>query len=194
MRQLWSGFFMLILFMLVVSAPAATIDKNKYYYIKSVISGDNDKGYWDLPGGGRKYKQGDDLHLWAIDRGDDRKYIITQSEDGWFYISPVNALSGGVIRGTVDVAGATVQNGSRLYVMDIKFTDNYSQLFKFTDTGDGKFRIYVNKGGGKKILCAEGGADKNGTPVIALDENDNPACHWQFIEAGRVERTFTSGL
>lgn len=164
-----------------------TIDRNRYYYIKSVLSDDNDKGYWDLSGAGKIYINGDNLHLWAIDKGDDRKYMITSAGEGWDYISPANAASGGVFRGTVEVAGEPVKNGSKLYITDTKLTDISSRQFKIKDIGDGKAKIYAKKGNGKKIVCAEGNTDRNGTAVIVLDDNENPACQWRFIEAERTD-------
>jgi len=187
MRLLHLKYFITALFIMIFSYPAMTVDRNRYYYIKSVISGDRNRGYWDLPGGGRRYKKGDDLHLWAFDKGDDRKYMITPAGNGWDYISPANAASDGAFSGTVDVAGESVQNDSRLNIMDLKLTDSSSQQFKVKDIGDGKSKIYINAGDGKKIICAKDGADKNGTPVIVLDDNDNPACQWRFIEPEKLE-------
>ncbi len=187
MRGFHFKYFIPVLFVLILSGSAMTAHSNRYYYIKSVISGDRNRGYWDLPGGGRRYKKGDDLHLWAFDRGDDRKYMITPAGNGWDYISPANAACGDVFCGTVDVAVESMQNGSKLNIMDLKLTDNPGQLFKVSDIGDGKFKIYINGGGGKKIICTENGADKNGTSVIVLDDNDNPACQWRFIEPEELE-------
>jgi len=172
--------------LLIISTAAATVEKNRYYYIKSVISGDEDKGYWDLPGGGRRYKNGDDLHLWAFDKGDDRKYMFTPAGNGWDYISPGNAASGLEFSGTLEAEYNTAENRSGLFVRDASPTDNSSRQFKVKDTGEGKFKIYINSGNKKRILCAESGSAKNGTPVIILDDNDTPACLWRFIEMKRA--------
>ncbi len=185
MKILWFKHLIAILSVFTILNAAETIEMNKYYYIKSVLSGKEDKGYWDLPGGGRDFKQGDDLHLWAFDKGADRRYMITPAGNRWVYISPANAAIDGIFRGTVEVEGTALKNGSKLYINETKLTGNSSQQFKVKDTGDGKFKIYVNSGDMKKIICADGGTDKNGTSVIVLDDNDNPACQWRFIESGR---------
>ncbi|PKL18079.1 MAG: hypothetical protein CVV49_07780 [Spirochaetae bacterium HGW-Spirochaetae-5] len=175
-------FFIITLPLLLISNTPASIENNKYYYIKSVVSGDADRGYWDLPGGGRRYKNGDDLHLWAFDKGDDRKYMITPAENGWNYISPASAASGTLFYGTVSIAGNTIEEGSKLDVRDIQLTDNTNQLFKVKHIGEGRFMIFVNSNGGGKVICTEGGADKNGTSVIVMNENSTPSCQWRFIE------------
>ncbi len=174
---------LIIPLILIITNETMTIEKNRYYYIKSVLSGDQDKGYWDLSGFGRSYIKDDPLHLWAFDKGDDRRYMITPAGNGWYYISPRNAASGRVFRGTVDVAGENIQNGSKLKISDNRETGNSSRQFKIKDIGEGKSKIYVNRSDGKKIVCAEGNTDKNGTAVIVLDDNENPSCQWRFIEA-----------
>lgn len=184
---------MLILFLLVIfSGTAMTVDANKYYYIKSVISGDEDRGFWDLPGGGG-FKKGERLQLWSFDKGDDRKYMITPAGNGWSYLSPKNAAFGRLFRGNVDVSDGKVKNGSKVHIWDVKLTKNANQQFKFKSLGGGKYKIYVNQGGGKKILCAANDSDANGTYVVPWDDNDRPACQWKFIEAGNAGILYGAG-
>ena len=158
----------------VLSSTATSIEKDKYYHIKSVLSGDEDRGFWDLPGGGG-YKKGEVIQLWSFDQGEDRKFMITPAGNGWNYLSPKSASFGRIFRGNVDVSDGNVTNGSRVHLWDVKLKDNSNQQFKFIDTGEGKYKIYVNRGGGKKILCAAGRSDANGTPVVPWDDHDTPA-------------------
>ncbi|PKL19300.1 MAG: hypothetical protein CVV49_01575 [Spirochaetae bacterium HGW-Spirochaetae-5] len=184
---------MLILFLLVIfSGTAMTIDAKKYYHIKSVLSGDDDRGFWDLPGGGG-FKKGERLQLWSFDKGDDRKYMITPAGNGWNYISPKNAAFGRLFRGNVDVSDGKVKNGSKVHIWDVKLSKNANQQFKFKSIGGGKYKIYVNQGGGKKILCADKDSDSNGTYVVPWDDNDRPACQWKFIEAGNAGILYGAG-
>jgi len=180
------------IFFALFPGAANSIDRDKYYHIKSVLSGDENRGFWDLPGGGG-FKKGERLQLWSFDKGDDRKYMITPAGNGWNYISPKNAAFGRAFRGAVDVSGKSISNGSRVIIWDWKLTDNSNQQFKFKDIGGGKHKIYVNRGGGKKILCASGDSDANGTSVEAWDDNDRPACQWKFIEAGNAGLLYGAG-
>jgi hypothetical protein len=76
---------------------------------------------------------------------------------------------------------------------DWKLRDNSNQQFKFRDIGGGKYKIYINRGGGKKILCANNDSDANGTFVVPWDDNDRPACQWKFIEAGNAGILYGAG-
>jgi len=174
------------------SISAMTIDRSKYYHIKSVLSGDEDRGFWDLPGN-TGYKKGAILQLWSFDKGDDRKYMITPAGNGWNYISPKNASFGRIFRGNVDVSDRSMKNGSKVHMWDVKLRDNSNQQFKFKDIGGGKYKIYVNRGGGKKILCAANNSDKNGTRVVPWDDNNRPACQWRIIEAGNAGILYGAG-
>lgn len=183
----------LAMFLLVIfSGTAMTIDSNKYYHIKSVLSGDANRGFWDLPGGGG-FKKGERLQLWSFDKGDDRKYMITPAGNGWSYIAPKNAAFGRAFRGAVDVSDRKIPNGSKVHIWDWKLRDNSNQQFKFKDIGGGKFKIYINRGGGKKILCANNNSDANGTHVVPWDDNNRPACQWKFIEAGNAGILYGAG-
>ena len=192
MKSIWVKIIFPILLLFILSIAAMTIEKDKYYHIKSVLSGDEDRGYWDLPGN-EGYKKGKVLQLWSFDNGDDRKFMITPAGNGWNYLSPKNASFGRIFRGNVDVSDGNVSNGSKVHIWDIKLKDNSNQQFKLVDIGDGKYKIYVNRGGGKKILCASGRSDADGTPVVPWDDHDTPACQWRLIEAGRAGIIYNAG-
>ncbi len=180
-------FCVIIAGVLILSSTALeAIDKGKYYYIKSALSGDADRGFWDLPGKGGGYKKGAVLQLWQHDGGDDRKFMITPAGNGWNYISPKNASFGRLFRGNVDVAGAKTDNGTKVAIWDVKLTKNRNQQFKIVSVGGGRYKIYVNEGGGKKILVAADNSDADGTRVVLWDDNDSLAAQWIFIEAGRA--------
>jgi len=182
----------LLAFITFFSISAMTVDRTRYYHIKSVLSGDEDRGYWDLPGN-TGYRKGAILQLWSFDKGDDRLYMITPAGNGWNYISPKNAAFGRLFRGNVDVSDGSVRNGSKVHMWDVKLTKNANQQFKFHDIGGGKYKIYINQGGGKKILCAANDSDKNGTPLVPWDDNNRPACQWRLIEAGRAGILYSAG-
>lgn len=181
-----------VLILLFIINTTIAVDNNKYYYIKSILSGDEDRGFWDLPGSGG-YKKGEVLQLWSFDNGDDRKFMITPAGNGWNYLSPKNASFGRIFRGNVDVSDGNVSNGSKVHIWDVKLKDNSNQQFKFVDIGGGKYKIYINRGRGKKILCASGRSDADGTPVVPWDDHDTPACHWKLIEAGRAGILYSAG-
>jgi hypothetical protein len=185
MKNILSLLITVGIFFTLLSGVATSIDRDKYYHIKSVLSGDEDRGFWDLPGGGG-FKKGERLQLWSFDKGDDRKYMITPAGNGWNYISPKNAAFGRAFRGAVDVSNRKIPNGSKVHIWDLKLRDNSNQQFKFKSLGGGKYKIYINRGGGKKILCANNDSDANGTYVVPWDDNDRPACQWKFIEAGNA--------
>ena len=105
-RVLKFCFFAVCLFFVSFTALEA-LDAGKYYYIKSALSGDADRGFWDLPGGGG-YKKGAVLQLYKHDGGDDRKFMITPAGNGWIYISPKNASFGRIFRGNVDVSNRII--------------------------------------------------------------------------------------
>ncbi len=182
----------LCIFLTFFTGIATSIDRDKYYHIKSVLSGDENRGFWDLPGGGG-FKKGERLQLWAFDKGDDRKYMITPAGNGWNYIAPKNAAFGRAFRGAVDVSDNKLKNGSKVHIWNWKLTDNSNQQFKFKEIGGGKYKIYINRGGGKKILCANNDSDANGTYVVPWDDNDRPACQWKFIEAGNAGILYGAG-
>jgi redox-sensitive bicupin YhaK (pirin superfamily) len=78
--------------------------------------------------------------------------MITPAGNGWNYISPKNASFGRLFRGNVDVSDSRVRNGSKVHIWDVKLRKNANQQFKFKDMGGGKYKIYINQGGGRKIL------------------------------------------
>ena len=184
--------FLILSIIAFFSISAMTLDKKKYYHIKSVLSGDENRGFWDLPGN-TGYRKRAVLQLWSFDKGDDRKYMITPAGNGWNYISPKNASFGRLFRGNVDVSDSRVRNGSKVHIWDVKLRKNANQQFKFKDVGGGRYKIYVNQGGGKKILCAANNSDKNGTRVVPWDDNNRPACQWRFIEAGNAGILYSAG-
>jgi len=181
-----------LFFLALFADNTLAVDAKKYYHIKSVLSGDEDRGFWDLPGGGG-FKKGTRLQLWSFDKGDDRLYMITPAGNGWNYIAPKNAAFGRAFRGAVDVSDRKIPNGSKVHIWDWKLRDNSNQQFKFKDIGGGKYKIYINRGGGKKILCANNNSDANGTYVVPWDDNDRPACQWKFIEAGNAGILYGAG-
>jgi hypothetical protein len=111
-----------------------SVDANKYYYIKSALSGDEDRGFWDLPGGGG-FKKGEKLQLWSLDKGDDRKYMITPAGNGWNYISPKNAAFGRIFRGAVDVSGTGISNGSKVIIWDWKIREQHQPAVQVQGCG-----------------------------------------------------------
>jgi len=187
-----SKIVLLLAIIALFSVSAMTVDRTKYYHIKSVLSGDEDRGFWDLPGN-TGYRKGAVLQLWSFDKGDDRLYMITPAGNGWNYVSPKNAAFGRLFRGNVDVSDGSVRNGSKVHMWDVKLRNNSNQQFQFRSIGSGKYKIYVNRGGGKKILCAANNSDKNGTPVVPWDDNNRPACQWRLIEAGRAGLLYRAG-
>ena len=54
-------------------------------------------GFWDVPGGDPQYNQGQNIQVWAMDSGADRKFLFypDRTRNGYYYILPAHALKAG---------------------------------------------------------------------------------------------------
>lgn len=176
-----------VLFILIFTAITVyALNMRKYYYIKAYNSKAENAGYWDLPGKNPRYKKGARIQLWSMDGGNDRKYMLTPNGKGWSYISPKNASFGRIFRGTVDIFGKKVSQGSKVGIWKTKIRKHDNQRFKFRKVGDGVYKIYTKASGGKFIICTDRNSYRNGTKLIVKRDNNSSWCRWRFIEAGGV--------
>ena len=162
----------LVVFFTGVSAFAAGFEKpptGKYFYIKSVQAGNKNLGFWDQPGKKRKFRQGDNLALYARDYNIDQKFRFISAGGGWYYIVSRNG-------GYVDVAGGKNGNGVNMHI----WTGNRSpaQKFKFRHMGKGRWKIYTYW---RRAICTPRKYSNN-TNVHTWADHNGPWMEWYLID------------
>lgn len=156
----------------------------KYYYIKAYNSQAKDAGYWDLPGYNPKFKKGVRLQLYKYDKGKDRKFMLTPSGKGWYYISPKSTTFSRYFRGTVDIFGKKIRSGSKVGIWKTKYRQHDNQRFKLREVEKDVYKIFSKASGGNYIICTEKNSYANGTKLIVRKNNNSNWCKWYLIDAG----------
>ncbi len=142
------------------------------FFIQSALNyGQNNGGYWDVPGTPTTIVKGSNIQLWDMDGGIDRQFSLINSMMKGFYDIKV-----GNVR--VNIDGGKTANGTNVEVWDKD--GKPKQLFRFRHLGNGRFKIYGRNG---KSLCAAGRNSINGTNVHIWDDHDGPWMEWYLIDA-----------
>jgi hypothetical protein len=176
--------FCMILGLLVMAISgqaqdATVMPTEKAFYIQSAMNyGQNNGGYWDVPGGESNLKKSATIQVWDLDNGADRKYYLEDSDrDGYYEIKPAATSSSY----RIDVSGGEPsmnKNGANiaLWVQNNKDW----QKFRFRHLGDGRFKIYTTSG---MAICLAGRSNDNGSNVHLWEDHNGNWMEWHLIDA-----------
>lgn len=136
-------------------------------------------GYWDIPGDNPVYSSGQNIQVWALDQGQDRKFLIARDykNPGYYTISAMHARNA-----SVDVAGGVKKNGTNVQVANKNGSLTQSFTIKFLPNGNVK--IYDQNG---MALCLAGRSYANGSNVHIWEDHDGPWMEWVVITASTGE-------
>lgn len=149
------------------------IPKNEAFFIQSYQEyNKGNKGYWDIPGGEDKIKEGADIQVYELgDRAKDRRYIIENSPKAGFVRIHIDGVAG-----YIDIKSKKNSNGQNIHIWGPN--NDWNQNFSFKYLGNGRFKIYNEKG---KVLCLSGRNSANKTNVCIWDDHDGPWMEWVLI-------------
>lgn len=154
------------------------------FYIKSVKSALENKGYWDQPGLPNSYNAGDKISVYAKDCAIDQRFQFVPAGGGWYSIVSAN-------NGYVDSRDYTKINGTRLIITE---KNNAStQKFRINNLGEGRFKIYTYAG---KVVCLENRNSENGSSVSVWDDHNGEWMEWYFedVNTGKYFVTGFAGI
>jgi len=134
-------------------------------------------GFWDIPGYKPKYKQGQNIQVWAKDDGDDRKFVFypDKQNPGYYYIVPYFAQKNGA---RIDVSGNKKANGTNVQIWIANTSP--AQRFSVKYLPNGNVKIY-NKNG--QALCLDNRSYSNGTNVHTWEDHEGDWMEWVLIDA-----------
>lgn len=144
----------------------------KFYYIKSVASGNKDEGYFDLPGRNYRFKKGSKFQTWSKDTKVPHDQIFSFMYAGGDYCYIRSAS-----RGFIDVSGSKNADGVPLIAWSRNNSQN--QKFRLKHMGDGKWKIYTSWG---RVLATKGGKTNNGTPIHTWRDHTADNSMWYIID------------
>ena len=149
------------------------------FYIQAAEAFETGKdiGFWDVPGSNLEYRKGQNIQVWRMDNGADRKFLLypDRKREGYYYILPVHASKSG---GRLDVAGGIKGNGTNIQLWDAN--GSTSQSFRFQQLPNGNFKIFSHNG---MALCLAGRSYANGSNVHTWSDHDGHWMEWVLIKA-----------
>ncbi|HPJ43829.1 MAG TPA: RICIN domain-containing protein [Spirochaetota bacterium] len=171
-------FFSLLIFSEVKGAAAEfdTPPQNSFFYIKSVQSGNYNRGYWDQPGQKSRYKQGDNIAAWARDGRVDQMFTFKNAGGGWYYIISANG-------GYADVKGG--KNGDGVSIQVWTPNNTASQKFRFKHMGNGRWKIYT---AWNRAICLADRSDRNGSNIHTWGDHNGTWMEWYFEDSRTLAR------
>lgn len=147
----------------------------KRFFVQSAMNyGQNNGGYWDIPGMPSQIAKGSNIQVWDLDGGHDRMFTLYKSSISGFYEIQV----GNTLTSRVDIDGARSDNGTNVKVWERN--GNTAQMFRFHHLGQGRFKIFDYNG---KVVCLANRSNQNGANVHVWDNHDGPWMEWYLIDA-----------
>lgn len=147
----------------------------KEFWIQSAMNHGTAGGYLDVPGHPTTGQKGQDIKIWDIDNGPDRKFKLVPSTKYKGYYEIRSSLPGGM---TLDVSqAATHRKGANIQLW--KSNNSKAQQFLFKHLGNGKFKILTVD---NYPICLAARENKNGTNVIIWEEHDGAWTEWYLID------------
>jgi len=170
----------LLLSAITLSAQDATVlyDRKPYYIQSAMNFGQNDGGFWDIPGSPQKIDKRMNIQVWGLenDKSKDRKYyMLATDQEGYYEINPGWEKD---IR--IDISGgekSVKTNGANIATWTKNGKD--WQKFRFKHLGNGRFKIYTTAG---MVICLDGRKNTNGTNVHIWADHDGPWMEWYLID------------
>ncbi len=147
----------------------------KEFWIQSAMSHGTTGGCLDVPGHPTTGQKGQNIKIWDIDDGADRKFKLVPSKNYKGYYEIQNALSGGM---TLDVSQATTHTkGANIQLWERN--NSKAQQFLFKHLGNGKFKILTVD---NYPICLKGKNKANGTNVHIWEPHDGAWTEWYLID------------
>lgn len=172
-----SVYLVFIVLMLYVSITGQSINdlipKNESFFIQSAQEyGRSNKGFWDIPGGEDKIKEGADIQVYELsDKAKDRRYMIENSPKAGFVRIHIEGVAG-----YLDISSKKNNNGQKLHIWSPN--NDWNQNYSFKYLGNGRFKIYNEKG---KAICLSGRSSANKSDVTVWDDHDGAWTEWVLI-------------
>ena len=148
----------------------------KEFWIQSAMSIGTPGGCWDVPGEPQTFSKGQNIKIWNIATGLDRKYKLVPSQKYKGYYEIHTAMSGAK-QGVIDISGGKQEKGKNIQLWENNKSS--AQAFKLKHMGGGKFKILSTK---NKVICLVGGKNANGTNVYLWDDHNAPQVFWYLID------------
>ncbi len=153
------------------------IPSYKRFYVQSVKEyGKSKKGYWDIGGRPRSYKNGQKIKAWKMYPGDrknpDRLYYFRHLHGDWYTIR--SGLRG---RHNVDVDGGRFRNGTKLQLWEKN--RSWAQKFRMKYLGRGRWKIYTRK---NYVVHLRGRKSRNGTSIALWKDHKGPWMEWVLVQ------------
>ncbi|HPN38946.1 MAG TPA: hypothetical protein PL041_11105 [Melioribacteraceae bacterium] len=151
------------------------IPKNESFFIQSYQEYNrSNKGFWDIPGGEDKIKEGADIQVYELsDRAKDRRYMIENSSKAGYVRIHIEGVAG-----YIDIKSKKNNNGQKIHIWGPN--NDWNQNFSFKYIGNGRFKIYNEKG---KVICLSGRNSSNKSDVCIWDDHEGPWMEWYLIDA-----------
>ncbi len=172
-------FFLSLLLLAEGESSAAGFDTpplNSFFFIKSVQSGNYNRGYWDQPGHNSRYKRGDNIAAWSKDGVVDQMFRFVNAGGEWYYIVSANG-------GYADVKGGKNGDGVSIQVWTPNSTT--SQKFRFKHLGNGRWKIYT---AWNRAICLANRNDSNGSNIHTWGDHEGPWMEWYFEDSRTGKR------
>jgi hypothetical protein len=147
----------------------------KEFWIQSAMNKGTTGGCLDIPGHPTTGQKGQNIKIWDIDDGADRKFKLVPSTTYKGYYEIRNALPGGM---TLDVNQAnTHKKGANIHLWERN--NSKAQQFFFKHLGNGKFKILTVD---NFPICLDDRKNKNGTNVHIWGPQDGAWTEWYLID------------
>ncbi len=146
----------------------------KYFWIQSAMSIGTPGGCWDVPGGPKVGKNGQNIICWNIDNGKDRLFKFVQSPKYKGYYEIHSAL--GVALDNQGGNKNLQKNGNNIHLWTRH--GGASQVFRVKHLGKGKIKIYNYRG---YVVHLEGRKNTNGTNIKIWKDHKGKWMEWYLI-------------
>ena len=147
----------------------------KEFLIQSALSHGSKGGCLDVPGHPTTGQKGQDIKIWDIDDGVDRKFKLVPSKNYKGYYEIRSSLPGGM---AIDVSqAATHRKGANIHLW--QRNNSKAQQFLFKHMGNGKFKILTVDG---YPICTKERKKANGTNVHIWEPHDGAWTEWYLID------------
>lgn len=159
----------------IVTEKYPIIPEGKEFLIQSAMNyGKNQGAYLDVPGNPTVAKKGQNIQIWGIDGGIDRKFKIVPSKKYQGYYEILSALNGNF---AMDVKNGDIyKNGTNIQIWERNNSD--AQQFFFKHIGGGKFKIFtVNE-----LLSLDNRKNSNGTNVHLWEDENGAWTEWYLVD------------
>lgn len=149
------------------------INISKFKIQSAMCYGRNTRGFWDIPGGVKEFRLGQEFQVWNIDNGPDREYTVKKKKNSSYYQIKVATYNNAYL----DLANGNTTNGTKLLIW--KPNNTGAQNYYFEHLGNGRFKIHHES---NKVIALAGANDANGTKIQIWDDHNAIQCEWYLIK------------